>query len=196
MGIRIPRERQRSSEAKAPRGANSERIEGLAPSIDSDCRVLVVGSMPSRRSLAVQEYYGHPQNRFWPFVEQLFGIARTLPHDERLARLRSQRVALWDVARSCERETSADSDMRAVEPNDFVALLRENEQIERVFCNGSKAFDLWRRLVVPRLESELGRDVPRVRLPSTSPANASQSVEDKLAAWRAVVGAVANLANQ
>lgn len=155
--------------------------------------MLVVGSMPSRRSLSLQEYYGHPQNRFWSFVEVLFGIARTLPHDERLAQLRSRCVALWDVARSCERATSADSEIRAVEPNDFVALLRQHENIERVFCNGSKAFDLWRRLVVPQLLSELGRDLPRVRLPSTSPANASQSVEEKLEAWRAVAGVVSKL---
>lgn len=163
--------------------ARAGRIEGYEPSIDVNCTVLVVGSMPSRRSLAAHEYYAHPQNRFWDFVEELFDIPRSMPHGERLASLRAHRVALWDVVQSCERETSADSDIRSVQPNDFVGLLRRYPAIARVFCNGGKAFELWRRWVEARVTRELGRELLVDRLPSTSPAHASLHRAEKLAAW-------------
>lgn len=148
--------------------------------------------MPSARSLEVQEYYGHPQNRFWTFIEELFGIERVLPHSDRLRQLRAAGVALWDVVQSCERVTSADARIREVEVNDFGALFVRYPGIGRVFCNGGKAHELWRRRVTPRLEI----DVPVTRLPSTSPANASQSVEGKLAAWAELRDAVVSRRNR
>lgn len=167
----------------------SERIVGYGASIDAQCRVLVLGSMPSIRSLEVAEYYGHPQNRFWPFMQELFGIARTQPHEERLAELRDHGVALWDVIAACRRETSADAKIRDVEVNDFGALFADYPKLERVFCNGGKAHELWSKRVAPGLREAIGRDVPCLRLPSTSPANASQPVTSKLEAWRALAQA-------
>ena len=170
------------------RAPGSSRLVGYGASVDDTCRVLVVGSMPSARSLEIQEYYGHPQNRFWSFVEDLFAIPRELPHKERLEGLRKVGVALWDVVQSCKRETSADSRIREVQVNDFVALFQKYSKIERVFCNGGKAHDLWRRFVGPQLEAPM----PFERLPSTSPANASQTVARKLQAWAALRDAVAD----
>lgn len=162
------------------------RLVGYGPSVDEDSRVLVLGSMPSARSLELVEYYGHAQNRFWPFMQELFGIARELPHVERLARLRAAGVALWDVVHACRRVTSADARIRDVEVNDFASLFARYPKIGHVFCNGGKAHELWTRRVARDLERALSRSLPCTRLPSTSPANASQSPRDKLRAWTAL----------
>lgn len=43
-----------------------ERVtQEFAPVCDADCRVLILGTAPSKKSREVGFYYGHPQNRFW-----------------------------------------------------------------------------------------------------------------------------------
>ena len=143
-------------------------------------RVLVLGSMPGVRSLEAGRYYAHPQNRFWPFMGELLGAGPELPYPDRCRRLVEAGVAVWDVLASCEREGSLDSAIRDEAANDFPALFATHPTIATVLFNGAKAEASFRRLVIPALQP----DVIYRRLPSTSPANASQPAADKLAAWR------------
>lgn len=155
----------------------------FSPVSSGDARVLVLGSMPGMRSLQAQQYYAHPQNRFWPFMGELVGAVPTLPYSERCRRLTLAGIALWDVLASCERTGSLDSAIRdeTAQANDFEEFLATHPSIGAVLFNGAKAEDSFRRFVVP----SLGRmDLSYRRLPSTSPANASQRPADKLAAWR------------
>lgn len=144
-------------------------------------RVLVLGSMPGVRSLEAGRYYAHPQNRFWPFMGELLGAGPELPYPERCRRLVDAGVAVWDVLASCEREGSLDSAIRGEIANDFPALFATHPGIGTVLFNGAKAEASFRRLVTPALDRP---DLAYRRLPSTSPANASQRAADKLAAWR------------
>ncbi len=163
----------------------TDKIESFPPVADRSARVLILGSMPSVKSLAQKEYYAHPQNQFWPFMGELFGAGRDRPYAERLRILARSGVALWDAAHRCHRELSADATMRDVEPNDVSGLLRRCPRIRAIFCNGRKSEELFRRHVVPIL----GDDLERLHigyLPSTSPANASIPRDRKLAAWREV----------
>ena len=156
------------------------RIHSFPFSADERSRVLILGSMPGVESLKQQQYYAHPRNLFWEFMGELFGAGRELPYEERLAGLRDNRIALWDVAHSCVRPGSLDSNMSAVEANDFEALLRVSPNIESVFFNGQKAARLFNTLVLPGLK----RDLDFITLPSTSPANASVSKAQKKSAWK------------
>ena len=166
----------------------ARRCVGLPPVLGAAPRVLVLGSMPGAESLRRWQYYAHPRNQLWPILGELVGAGRELPYARRLARLRAARIALWDVARTCLRDASADATIADVVPNDFVALLRKAPSIERVLCNGGKAFDMFTRLVLPGLEhASLAR--PAVRLPSTSAAHAARDYAAKLAAWRAALSA-------
>lgn len=151
-------------------------------------RALVLGSMPGAASLAAARYYAHPQNRFWPLMGALVGADPRLDYPERCRSLMDAGVALWDVLACCEREGSLDSSIRdeTAETNDFVSLLTRCPTIAVVMFNGTKAERCFQRFVTPLLnESGIGPpDLRLLRLPSTSPANASQSGAYKLAAWR------------
>ncbi|MCA8943394.1 MAG: DNA-deoxyinosine glycosylase, partial [Planctomycetes bacterium] len=155
--------------------------ESFPPVARADARVLVLGSMPSRKSLAAAQYYAHPQNRFWPIMGELFGAGRELPYAERLAILQEHHIALWDSARRCRRDLSADATMRDVEPNDVAGLLTRCPGIHTVCCNGRKAEELFRRLVLPTLDAAEQLEIHY--LPSTSPAHASLDAAAKLRKW-------------
>jgi len=156
-------------------------------SADRHARILILGSMPGRASLAAGEYYAHPANAFWPIMEALFGIARTLPHATRLCLLRQRHIALWDVAHQCIRPGSMDHAIRmdSVVPNDFAALFATLPKLGAIYFNGRKAEQLYRRLVWPKLAANW-QALPRHTLPSTSPAHARMRFAEKLAAWRII----------
>jgi hypoxanthine-DNA glycosylase len=156
-----------------------------------DARVLILGSAPSVASLAKQQYYGHPQNAFWPIMGRLFGAGRDLSYDERQRILCERGVAVWDVLRECHREGSLDSDIRVESeaPNDFAKFFQTHSQVGTVFFNGGRSEAMFRRHVLRTIADE-SRLLHYVRLPSTSPAHAGRSFAQKLAAWRAVARAL------
>ena len=154
-------------------------LEGLAPVIAPDTRLVILGSFPGAASLAAQQYYGHPRNNLWPLLSVLWDVDLVaLAYPQRLEALRRHRTGLWDVYRSCEREGSLDSAIRAPVPNDLAQLRRLAPGLQAVVHNGAESARS------RRITAQLGVDVHT--LPSTSPANASWSFERKLAAWREV----------
>lgn len=162
------------------------RSTGFAPLARRDATILILGSMPGQASLRAGRYYAHPRNCFWSIVCQLIGSDPALPYARRAKALKSARIALWDVLFACKREGSLDSDIdeASIEPNDFAALFRRCPLIRQVYFNGAKAEQCFRRHVLPALPVD---DLRFVRLPSTSPANASWSYARRLAAWRVIV---------
>lgn len=167
--------------------AKRDLLKGFPPVARSDARVLILGSMPSVASLAKQQYYGHPQNAFWPIMGRLFGAGLELPYEKRTRILVEHCVAVWDVLQSCQRDGSLDTAIcRDTETaNDFLTFLRKHRQVRTVFFNGQKAETAFRRHTQGEL-ARLGREFNFVRLPSTSPAHAGRSLEEKLAAWQVV----------
>jgi len=159
------------------------RISGFPPIENPSARVLILGSMPSEASLRAGQYYAHPQNLFWRILGEILGAAHDAPYADRLRMLKSNGIALWDVLASCVREGSLDSDIAtdSLQPNDFIPFLTKHSRIERVLFNGAKAEACFRRHVAPSLE---GRSIRYLRLPSTSPANASIAYARKIADWR------------
>lgn len=169
---------------------STARLTGLAPIACADARVLILGSMPGARSLALQQYYAHPQNRFWPIMEQLFGIGTDLPYPERSRQLGTRGIAVWDVLRHCEREGSLDTSIRVDTEvaNNFAGFFAVHRQLEVIFFNGRKAEVAFRRHVVA---SGVTAPLRQVTLPSTSPANASLPFERRLLAWRQIAAELA-----
>lgn len=154
--------------------------EGFAPVARDDARVLILGSLPGRRSLDAHEYYAHPQNAFWNIMSELYGISGTYPDRCRL--LMDAGIALWDVLRSSLRPGSLDSNIQldSAIANDFESFLSTHSCIERILFNGRKAEQMFQRLV----ELPDNRELRLQGLPSTSPAYASMRFSGKLDAWR------------
>lgn len=153
--------------------------QGFAPIAESDARVLILGTMPSVRSLREQQYYGHPQNTFWRILFSLWDLP--LPADYALRKefLIGKKIALWDVLTYCEREGSADANIEQPVPNDFMELSKRCPHLTALFYNSHNAEILYRRLVKPDPFAAL----PKTTLPSTSPARA-MSFEKKKALWQ------------
>lgn len=149
--------------------------------------MLVLGSMPGRASLERQQYYAHPRNAYWPIMGDLFGAGPELPYTARLKRLTDCGIALWDVLDSCVRPGSLDSsiDDATSRPNDFAALFAQHGTIRHVYFNGRKAADLFRRKVLPELAGH-SAGMTFATLPSTSPAHAARSYEQKRRAWAVI----------
>lgn len=153
------------------------RLLGLPPVVSPRTRLVVLGSFPGAASLAAQQYYAHPRNHFWAILSAIWGVDLVgAPYAGRLAQMRRRGVGLWDVYAACRREGSLDSAIEAAEPNDLASLLRLAPGLRAVAHNGGESA---RSMAITRA---LGVEV--LRLPSTSPANASWSFERKVAAWR------------
>jgi hypoxanthine-DNA glycosylase len=154
-------------------------LQGLAPVVAPHTRVFVLGSFPSEASLAAGQYYAHPRNQFWIILSRLWSIdLRTMPYDQRLDEVRQRGLGIWDVYASCRREGSLDSAIEAAQPNDLPGLVKRLPQLRAIAHNGGESA---RSMALTRT---LAPEV--VRLPSTSPANASWSLQRKLDAWRAL----------
>jgi hypoxanthine-DNA glycosylase len=165
------------------------RLDGFPPIARPDARVLVLGTMPSAASLAAAEYYAHPRNAFWGIMGALFGFDARAPYAERCAALRAAGVAVWDVLAACRREGSLDTAIEAdtVVVNDFAGFFGAHPAVARVFFNGGKAAELFRRHVpAAAVPTRVGE---RRQLPSTSPTNARLRFADKLEAWRVAAAA-------
>jgi hypoxanthine-DNA glycosylase len=160
---------------------------GFAPVSDERARVLILGSLPGQRSLQLRQYYGQPRNAFWAIMGRLFNAGPELPYAERTQRLVDSKVALWDVCAAAHRPGSLDSSISraSVVTNAFADFLGEHRRIGLICFNGSTAAALYSRIVLPDLP-EAFRAIPMAALPSTSPAHASMSFDEKLSRWSLV----------
>lgn len=153
-------------------------LRGLPPILDRRIERLILGSFPSRTSLAAGQYYAHPRNQFWPILGRLLGEPLAgLPYPERARRVLGHRLGIWDVYEACDRSGSADAAIRRARPNAFARLHRLAPGLRFVAFNG-KAAARFRPLF-----EEAGFST--AVLPSTSPAHAGRSFEQKLALWEA-----------
>ncbi len=154
------------------------------PIADCNAEILILGSMPGQESLAAGQYYANRRNAFWKIIGQLFGFDPDAPYETRLHELKTARIALWDVLQSCTRAGSLDAkiDANSITVNDFRRFFDTHEKIRTVLFNGAKAEEAYRRHVLPSVST---LPANYLRLPSTSPAHAALSYEQKLQAWRA-----------
>lgn len=155
-------------------------IHSIDPVWDPDCRILILGSFPSVASRNTHFFYGHPRNRFWKILSALLKETEPQTVEEKKELLLKHHIALWDVIRSCEIVGSSDASITDVVPNDLKELL-EKTKIEKIFVNGSTADRLYRKY----LEEDTG--ITAVKLPSSSPANASCSLEDLIREWKIIL---------
>lgn len=156
-------------------------IHPIPPLYDKDCTKLILGSFPSVKSREAQFFYGHPQNRFWRLIAELFNeeIPRTIEEKSKL--VLKHHIAMWDTIHSCTITGSSDSSIRDVVPNDLSVILN-NSKVTQIFANGTASYNLYQKYIYPVT------NIPAVKLPSTSPANAAFSLERLKQSWNVITG--------
>ena len=156
------------------------RISSFSPIIDATSKILILGSIPGVKSLEKQQYYAHPQNKFWTIIFELFDEKFTEDYTERINIVKKYHIAVWDVIDSCERKGSLDSEIKNEEANQIEELLETYPNINAIFCNGGKSYK--------NLQKILGKNykTPVFLLPSTSPLH-TVSFEKKLEDWKKIL---------
>ncbi|MDR2130686.1 MAG: DNA-deoxyinosine glycosylase [Odoribacteraceae bacterium] len=149
----------------------------FAPLADDRVAVLVLGSLPGERSLAVNEYYGHPRNRFWHVIAGISGHPLPLAYAEKRDLLSRLGIGLWDVARGANREGSLDSAIRDEEPNDIPRFIAAHPRLRLIAFNGQKPARLFNKYFQP------APGIVHATLPGTSPANAAWHLDRLCQAW-------------
>jgi hypoxanthine-DNA glycosylase len=161
-------------------------VESFEPVIGSNPRVLILGSMPGIASLNAQQYYAHPRNAFWPVMAEILGVQWAPDYAQRISQLKKYPVVLWDTLKACHRDGSLDSAIKRqeLEANDIAGLLECYPSLQLIAFNGTASEKYFKQRVAGDLPP--GCSIERIRLPSTSPAHASKSWQQKLQDWRAI----------
>ncbi|PIF30041.1 G/U mismatch-specific uracil-DNA glycosylase [Flavobacterium sp. 9] len=150
------------------------------PISNNDANILILGTMPGTKSLEINQYYGHNQNNFWKFMFTILKEDFSTDYETRKALLQKNKIALWDVLQYCDRVGSLDSAIKNEIANDFETFLKQHPNIKTILFNGQKAAAFFKKYV------HLEKSYQLITLPSTSPANASQSFQSKLDEWKII----------
>lgn len=155
----------------------------IEPVFDKESNILILGSFPSVKSREEGFFYGHPQNRFWKVLAEIWKESVPITIEEKKSFLLRNHIAVWDVIKSCDIEGSSDSSIKNVVANDIGVIISE-ANIKQIYVNGKKAQQLYQKYIYPMLQKEA------ICLPSTSPANAAWSLERLVQEWRKIHGII------
>ena len=151
------------------------------PFANKNANILILGSMPGKKSLEMQEYYAYKYNAFWKIIFNLLNFDYTENYEIKLNLLKDNKIALWDSLQFCYRDGSADANIKDEIPNDFKTFFEQHTKIKTVFFNGNAAMKYYKKYV------GFNKTLNYHLLPSTSPANARMSFEEKLKNWSLII---------
>ena len=155
-------------------------VHPINPVYDSNSQILILGSFPSVKSREEGFFYGNRQNRFWRVLSALLDQPVPESIKEKKALLLRHGIAVWDVIGECTIEGSDDASIEEAMPNGIKALI-DNSSVKAVFTNGKTASKLYRKLVFPTT------GIMDTSLPSTSPRNASWTLEKLIGRWECIL---------
>ncbi|HZJ77982.1 MAG TPA: DNA-deoxyinosine glycosylase [Clostridia bacterium] len=161
-----------------------KQVHPIPPLFDKDSEVLILGSFPSVKTRETGFFYGHSQNRFWKVLAGVFECPVPKTIEEKRRFLIDKKIAVWDVIKSCEIIGSSDSSIKNVVPNDL-SLIIKNSNVEKIFVNGKTAEKYYLKYIAPKTS------IQATVLPSTSPANATYSLERLIDSWMIIVSSQA-----
>jgi len=148
------------------------------PVYDKNSIILILGTFPSPKSRENGFFYGHPRNRFWKLLTYLTNSPK-IPEsiNEKIQFLIKNKIAIWDTIESCDIKGSSDAKITNIIPADLNLILNDSK-IEKIYANGTKAYETYMKYCYSSTHKEI------VKLPSTSPANATYSFEKLLSEWK------------
>ena len=150
-------------------------LKGFKPVIAIEPKIMILGSMPSIKSLEQVEYYAHKTNRFWKIMSELFNEPINT-YQQKQAIILNHHLLLWDVIDTCIREGSLDSNIKEVVVNDIEGIIKKYPSITCIICNGKKSYELY-------LKHFKHLNIKVISLPSTSSANQSIKQDELFKVW-------------
>ncbi|MEN8121126.1 MAG: DNA-deoxyinosine glycosylase [Bacteroidota bacterium] len=147
------------------------------PIINLESKILILGTMPGIKSLEADQYYAHQRNAFWPIMFKIFDKKLTENYKARKEFILKNHLALWDTLMFCFREGSLDSKIKKEQPNRIYELLNTYPSIHSIIFNGKAAEKFHNRYFTKQ------SSISYYTLPSTSPANARKTFDEKLSGW-------------
>lgn len=151
--------------------------KSFAPFSNAETSILILGTLPGDKSLELQEYYGHPRNKFWRIIATITNNDLPLTFSDKKAMLLKVNIGVWDVAQQAERKGSLDSAIQNVYPNDLNGFLSTHKKIKVIGFNGIKAEKLFNKYFLKQPH------IKYILLPSSSPANAGISFDTICKQW-------------
>lgn len=141
--------------------------------------------MPGAKSLEHNQYYAHPRNGFWKIICAIHNEPYPEQYESKLAVIKKHHLAIWDVLQYCRRKGSLDSSIKQddIKTNDIAGFLKQHQSISKICFNGKKANELFNRYII-KANPNIPQQYELVVLPSTSPANAKLSANEKQTIWQ------------
>ena len=163
---------------------NTSLKKSFAPIINKNSQILILGSLPSDKSIALNEYYGNKTNQFWNIISLIFENKKIefKNYNEKIDFLNKHHIALWDTYCSANRKGSLDSDIKNGEFNNIKELLNEYPIIKKILVNGRKSEIAFQKYI-----KTVNLDCNYKYVPSSSSANTSLSLFEKVEYWRKVI---------
>ena len=154
-------------------------IHKIPPVYNKNSQILILGSFPSVKSREGRFFYHHKQNRFWKVLSTIVNDVLPETIDEKKDFLLKNHIAVWDVIASCDIEGSSDSSIKNAVPNNVSDILKA-APIRKIYTNGGTAYKLYHKYC------EKVTGIKAMKLPSTSPANASYSLDRLISEWKVI----------
>ncbi len=155
--------------------------KSFQPIEDINIEILILGTLPSEKSLEAREYYAHPQNRFWKTIAKITNNELPTDYESKKQLLLRHKIGLWDVVMQANRRGSSDSTIQNELPNPLDKFISKHLNLKVVAFNGKTAEKLFDNYFKRR------EGIKYLSLPSTSPANASCSLETLIENWQKIL---------
>lgn len=155
--------------------------KSLKPIVNNNSKILILGSLPSDKSIIANEYYGNKMNQFWNIISLAFENRKIefKNYNEKIQFLNMHYIALWDVYCLAERKGSLDSDIKKGEFNDIKNLLNKFPNIKTILVNGKKSEMAFKQYL------KYNKIVCAYKyVPSSSSANTKYSLLEKVEYWK------------
>ncbi len=140
-------------------------INPWKPLYNKDSRVILLGSLPSPKSISFGFFYGSPRNIFWKTLSKALGQKE--PKKNIASRKRfvlKNHMAIWLTIKEADIIGSKDSTIKNPIFNDFSKIVL-NSKIKYFFAEGKKSYLYFNNNISNKVGSKA------IYLPSTSPAN-------------------------
>lgn len=163
---------------------NKNIKKAFEPIVNNNSKILILGSLPSDKSIIANEYYGNKANHFWSIISLIFENKKIefQNYNEKIQFLNRYCIALWDVYNVAERIGSLDTNIQNWAFNNIKEFLNEHKDIKTVLVNGRKAETGFKKYLK---KENIHFDYQYV--PSSSSANTKYTVIEKAELWKKAI---------